>query len=289
MQTRNSGDTSDESTSELLEGVEEESNPSERARELRELIARYDTIDDEKTRKEIRLAYLRSLEKEASLVRDDEISSFLATHVKSDDFADLDWDSPESVVEFSETLFKIRFDDEEQAKCVRDDVNVLLRHVLRGYEEKRDYESMFLLLKYAPTLSTMSDAELFRLRHRSYLYEMRRVERNKRIIYAYLVVHVVLVLVVFPILFVSAENGRLQHEIEEVAKVDLKPEPARNYTYTDGVYWSLVTAASIGYGDITPVTRIGRIMAAILGVLGVITVGVIAGLILQWVTPRPLD
>jgi Ion channel len=57
----------------------------------------------------------------------------------------------------------------------------------------------------------------------------------------------------------------------------------------DGLYWSLITAGSIGYGDITPVTHIGTIIAATLGIMGVITIGVIAGLILNWITPRRLD
>jgi hypothetical protein len=33
----------------------------------------------------------------------------------------------------------------------------------------------------------------------------------------------------------------------------------------------------------------GRIIAATLGIMGVITIGVIAGLILNWITPRRLD
>jgi voltage-gated potassium channel len=53
--------------------------------------------------------------------------------------------------------------------------------------------------------------------------------------------------------------------------------------------WSLITAASIGYGDVTPHTGIGKGIAAALGIMGVITVGVIAGLILNWISPRTID
>jgi voltage-gated potassium channel len=64
-------------------------------------------------------------------------------------------------------------------------------------------------------------------------------------------------------------------------------EEQRQYlTYGDGLYWALITASSIGYGDVTPVTNVGRIIAATLGVMGVITVGILAGLILYQITPR---
>lgn len=267
----------------------EEMQPNgDRCREVVEMLERYETADaDEK--KEIRESILSALRDVPRIVRDKRVSSFLATEVEPSDFSLLSWNEPEEVVTLSDTLFRIPFDDEKQAESVKADVAALLRHVLKRYEQERNYESMFVLLKYAPTLSTLSDAELFRLRHRTYLYEMRRVQRSRRLLYAYLVVHALLVLVVFPLLFVNAENGAISAEIEKVTKVDMPTEPQRYYSYADGVYWSLVTAASIGYGDITPVTQIGRIMAAALGVLGVVTVGVVAGLILQWVTPRSLE
>ncbi len=61
------------------------------------------------------------------------------------------------------------------------------------------------------------------------------------------------------------------------------------FSYADGLYWSIITAGSIGYGDITPITRMGKLIAASLGLMGVITIGVIAGLILSWPTPRSLE
>ena len=81
----------------------------------------------------------------------------------------------------------------------------------------------------------------------------------------------------------------IQDQIETTAEVDLPEEGRRYFSYGDGLYWALITAASIGYGDITPQTNVGRIIAATLGVMGVITVGVIAGLILDWISPRMLD
>lgn len=118
---------------------------------------------------------------------------------------------------------------------------------------------------------------------------MRRVRRSRRWLYSYLVLQVILIVLIFPLLFMYAENGALQQRIEDATKLDMPEEERQFLSYTDGLYWSLITAGSIGYGDITPRTGMGRAIAAILGVMGVITVGVIAGLILSWMTPRRLE
>ena len=95
--------------------------------------------------------------------------------------------------------------------------------------------------------------------------------------------------VAFPLLFIYSENGAIEETIESVAKVELADTQRRHFSYTDGLYWSLITAGTVGYGDITPTTTVGRVLAAIHGVMGVLTTGVIAGLILRWITPRRLD
>ncbi|MFP6559069.1 potassium channel family protein [Paraburkholderia sp. B3] len=43
------------------------------------------------------------------------------------------------------------------------------------------------------------------------------------------------------------------------------------------LYFCAVTALTIGYGDVVPTTTAGRIIAVLLGMLGVLTTGVIAG------------
>ncbi|HEX5690194.1 MAG TPA: potassium channel family protein, partial [Roseiflexaceae bacterium] len=83
-------------------------------------------------------------------------------------------------------------------------------------------------------------------------------------------------------------NGAIQDEAQKLG-VELPKEGRRFFSYGDGLYWSLITAASIGYGDITPQTTVGRVIAATLGILGVITIGVIAGLILNWISARSID
>lgn len=71
--------------------------------------------------------------------------------------------------------------------------------------------------------------------------------------------------------------------------VDMADVRGQYLSYSDGLYWSLITAASIGYGDVTPKAGAGRVIGVVLGVMGVATVGVVAGLVIRWITPRRLE
>ena len=64
--------------------------------------------------------------------------------------------------------------------------------------------------------------------------------------------------------------------------------PRQFFTFADSLYWSVITYGAIGYGDISPVTHEGKILAGLHGLMGVLTTGIIAGLILNWITPREL-
>jgi len=44
------------------------------------------------------------------------------------------------------------------------------------------------------------------------------------------------------------------------------------------LYFALVTATTIGYGDVTPVTVIGRITSVLLGVIGLIYFGLVVAI-----------
>jgi voltage-gated potassium channel len=48
-------------------------------------------------------------------------------------------------------------------------------------------------------------------------------------------------------------------------------------TVPDGIWWSLVTASTVGYGDLAPRTHEGRLIAAILMLVGIGTLGMITG------------
>ncbi len=46
-----------------------------------------------------------------------------------------------------------------------------------------------------------------------------------------------------------------------------------------GIYWAIVTLTTVGYGDITPVTNLGRILSAIVMILGYAVLAVPTGIV----------
>jgi hypothetical protein len=275
----------------LVKQSENQPNVLERKAILTELIELYeDIVEHEELAQKIRQSFLIGLMNEPQVFAEERFSNFLARYLQAGDLDRFQWQEPGQVVSLYESLYGFQFPSEVQAEQVKAHAQNMLRHALQQFEQQGNFEKMFQLLHFAPTsASLVEEAELFRLRSRAYFYEMRRMKRNRRILYAYLGLYVILVTIIFPFLFINAENGAIQAQIEKTAEVDM-PEEARQFlSYTDGLYWSIITASSIGYGDIAPVTQVGRIIAATLGVMGVITIGVMAGLILESITPRRLD
>jgi voltage-gated potassium channel len=45
-----------------------------------------------------------------------------------------------------------------------------------------------------------------------------------------------------------------------------------------GIYFSFITALTVGYGDIIPHTALGQFLSLIIGILGVIFFGIIVGI-----------
>lgn len=268
----------------------EKATPKERVKLLHEMIDLYEQADNNREMAQrIRRAFLKSIDDAPETVAEQRFAVFLADQIESSDFEDMQWESPSQVVALSEMLYSFQVDNKQAADRIQIHLQNLLRQALHHFEKQGDPEKMFELLRQTPTSANMDDIELRRLRNRAYLYEMRRVQRLRRYLYIYLAVQALLVFIVFPLLFINAENGAIQAGIERAANLNLPEQHRRQFSYYDGVYWALITAGSIGYGDITPITDLGRALAAILGVMGVITVGVIAGLILDWITPRRLE
>ncbi|MDY0395158.1 potassium channel family protein [Virgibacillus halophilus] len=48
-------------------------------------------------------------------------------------------------------------------------------------------------------------------------------------------------------------------------------------TYADGLYWAVVTTTTVGYGDLSPVTGVGRIIAIVLMLVGIGIIGMLTG------------
>jgi hypothetical protein len=259
------------------------------------LVQLYSTLPDQtgEAAKQVRQAFLQVLARfspeQMDAAAHQRLAYFLAEQVEMEDFADQHWQTPDEVVAYCEMLYAFKVEDPAHAERIDAQAHHLLTQALLEFEQRGDIEKLFTLFHLAPTTSGFDDREHHRLRSRVYTYEMRRVRRHRRLLYSYLIVQVLLITIVFPLLFINAENGAIQDQIEAATDVELPEEARRYFTYGDGLYWALITAASIGYGDITPQTHVGRIIAAILGVMGVITVGVIAGLILDWISPRTVD
>ena len=60
--------------------------------------------------------------------------------------------------------------------------------------------------------------------------------------------------------------------------VEVRENPAIQ-TLADGLWWALVTITTVGFGDITPVTALGRIIGAVLMVAGMFSLALFAGIV----------
>ncbi|GAY16829.1 potassium channel family protein [Mycobacterium sp. shizuoka-1] len=66
-----------------------------------------------------------------------------------------------------------------------------------------------------------------------------------------------------------------------------RPAPGANITnFGDAVWWSVATITTVGYGDLYPVTVLGRVVAALLMIGGISLVGAITATIASWIVQR---
>ncbi|WP_084632809.1 potassium channel family protein [Planococcus plakortidis] len=57
-------------------------------------------------------------------------------------------------------------------------------------------------------------------------------------------------------------------------------------TYTDVIWWAIVTITTVGYGDIYPETGVGRLLAAILMFVGIGIIGTFTSAISAYFASR---
>lgn len=77
---------------------------------------------------------------------------------------------------------------------------------------------------------------------------------------AWQVKHVLLVLLVVVVL-----GGFLMSRVEGISLFD-------------ALYWAFITAFTIGYGDVTPHTVIGKVISLIIGLAGIIFTGIVVAI-----------
>ena len=62
-----------------------------------------------------------------------------------------------------------------------------------------------------------------------------------------------------------------------IVESDVQPEKFSSIPET--MWWSIITLTTVGYGDVSPVTPIGKIIAAITALMGVMTVALLTGIV----------
>lgn len=71
-----------------------------------------------------------------------------------------------------------------------------------------------------------------------------------------------------------------------VLDVEQSAPDAKILTFGDAVWWAVATITTVGYGDMYPVTTLGRIVAAALMMSGIAVLGVVTASIASWLVQR---
>lgn len=90
-------------------------------------------------------------------------------------------------------------------------------------------------------------------------------------IIAYAISSTALLVIVSSLAILEAERGNSQANIT---------------TFPDALWWSTVTITTVGYGDYTPVTPLGRLITLALMLGGMALIGVITATLASWITER---
>ena len=218
---------------------------------------------------------LRDLREPRKTLAHPSCSWLVMTHLREENLAHIPWESPEEVAGAAECFYGFcagGLTAEESHLRVRD----LVKYAGIHFVKQGRLELAFQLFTRVPVPTTLMDADLFRLRNALILYEQRRIRRVRRTLYFVLAAVALFAFLVSPLLFVWAE-APYHHE-----------HGGDGVDFFSALYWSVMTFTTVGYGDVTPQTIAGRVLAMIDGVLGVTVLGVIAGSILGHVTPRQL-
>jgi hypothetical protein len=77
----------------------------------------------------------------------------------------------------------------------------------------------------------------------------------------------------FVLLLVIILCGSVGYLLEHAA------QPDKFESIPTSIYWSVITLSSVGYGDISPITPLGRILASLMALLGIALVAIPAGIL----------
>ena len=88
------------------------------------------------------------------------------------------------------------------------------------------------------------------------------------------------------ILVFSSASTVLLVYLASLAVWEAEREEGTITTFWDALWWSAVTITTVGYGDYSPQTLTGRLIAVGLMVGGVVLVGIIVGTLSSWIVER---
>jgi len=71
-----------------------------------------------------------------------------------------------------------------------------------------------------------------------------------------------------------------------VLDVEQNAPDAKILTFGDAAWWAITTITTVGYGDLFPVTPMGRLVAAALMMSGIAVLGVVTASIASWLVQR---
>jgi voltage-gated potassium channel len=74
-----------------------------------------------------------------------------------------------------------------------------------------------------------------------------------------------------------------------VLDVEQSAPEAKVLTFGDALWWAITTITTVGYGDMYPVTPLGRMVAAALMMSGIAVLGVVTASIASWLVQRVED
>ncbi len=105
----------------------------------------------------------------------------------------------------------------------------------------------------------------------------RDAQVSRKMIRDFLVVYIMMVLAF----------GFLYYTLDPTAshrffRVDSPTDP-----FVDFLYFSLVTAATIGYGDVAPITLLSKLLVMVQMVFGYAFLSILVGMIVSWIGTRP--
>jgi len=69
-------------------------------------------------------------------------------------------------------------------------------------------------------------------------------------------------------------------------RVEYNAPGATITTFRDALWWAVVTTTTVGYGDYTPVTPAGRVIASVVMVVGIGLIGTVSASVASWFVKR---